>query len=280
MAVQEVRLVKVTYRKGWEWNTPHDNIALGYFARVYRDRTYSNGKTFTDTFGDNGHFIGVICHGVSGGNTDKNGAEYEWDGKKIIYHPINQTYKDSLRIQTVSIGVTDLSELKELQATAQDIYLGDKYPGNWDKYILKKPLDKKYNVPTNNVVFEGSSETSDKDAGWYECTITDYTHIFADYQNSRSPLANALVDMGIRLQMPDAFLVINGQMITFLEPEFRGEPESTVSVKDITMPNGMPAKVYTLEGRQYFMGKNFYVAAIDTVYQLTPEQAAAPIRHQ
>ena len=82
MAVQEVKLVKVTYRKGWEWNTPHDNIILGYFARVYRDRTYSNGKTFTDTFGDMGHFISLTS--VTDGfrfDWDKE-DEFSWDGKK------------------------------------------------------------------------------------------------------------------------------------------------------------------------------------------------------
>ena len=276
MAVQEVKLVKVTYRKGWEWNTPHDNIALGYFARVYRDRTYSNGKTFTDTFGDMGHFIGVSC--VTDGfrfDWDKEN-EFSWNEKKIVYHPANQIYMDSIRIRTASIGVTDLAEV--LEHRYEDIYYLSPLPGTWDEYYVSAPLNNQYNVSTKDVVFEGSYGTSNKATGWYYCRIGVNARLKADYKDCRPPLTNFLVDMEIRLEMPDQYLVIDGQMITFLE--FREEPESSINVEDITMPDGAPARVYTLEGRQHFLGKNFYVAAIDTVYQLTPEQAAAPIRHQ
>ena len=74
--------------------------------------------------------------------------------------------------------------------------------------------------------------------------------------------------MQVTLEMPDQFLVLDGKMINYLE--FRGEPITTIRTDDITMPNGAPARIYTLEGRQHFLDKNFYVAAIDTVYQFAP----------
>lgn len=49
-AALEVKLVDVKYRKGYEWLAPHDNIMLCSRYIVYRDRTYSTGETFTDTF--------------------------------------------------------------------------------------------------------------------------------------------------------------------------------------------------------------------------------------
>ena len=195
--------------------------------------------------------------------------------KKIIYHPGNEVYQDSLYIRTTSIGVTDLGEVKDHIVTGKDNYISPP-PGTWDEYFASASLSEQYNIPTKDVVFEGSSGTSDKATGWYYCRIGVNARLKADYKNSRPPLTNLLIDMEIRLEMPDQYLVIDGQMITFLE--FREEPESSINVEDITMQDGAPARVYTLEGRQHFLGKNFYVAAIDTVYQLAPEQATAP-RH-
>ena len=74
--------------------------------------------------------------------------------------------------------------------------------------------------------------------------------------------------MEVQIGNPDQFLVIDGKMINYLE--YRGAPQTTVRTEDITMPNGAPARVYKLEGRQHFLDKNFYVAAIDTVYQFAP----------
>ena len=74
--------------------------------------------------------------------------------------------------------------------------------------------------------------------------------------------------MEVQIGNPDQFLVIDGKMINYLE--YRAAPQTTVQTEDITMPNGAPARVYKLEGRQHFLDKNFYVAAIDTVYQFAP----------
>jgi hypothetical protein len=103
--------------------------------------------------------------------------------------------------------------------------------------------------------------------------------IIADYENSHPPLTNPLVNMMVELRIPDQFLVIDGKMINYLE--YRGAPQATIHTEDITMPNGAPARVYKLEGRQHFLDKNFYVAAIDTVYQFAPgTRAFAPINSQ
>lgn len=270
MVVQEIQLKKVVYRKSWEWNTPHDNIILAWRPIVYRDRIYSDGKTFTDTFSGSFMFIGLSGVTSGGGNVPdpEIGAEFNWDGNRIFYHPENKTYMDSILIETVSIGVTSLSEVKEW-AVAEDTYVSSISPGEWAKYGQSKLYDNGVNIPsTDGVEFVGNNGTSTLASGWYAWEIEYTKRIIADYQDSRPPLTNFLVNMRVRLGVPDQFLVIDGKMINYLE--FRGKPQTTVRTEDITMPNGAPARVYTLEGRQHFLDKNFYVAEIDTVYQFAP----------
>lgn len=270
MAVKEVRLTKVVYRKSWEWNTPHDNIILAWAPIVYRDRIYSDGKTFTDTFSGSFMFIGLSGVTSGGGNVPdpEIGTELNWDGNRIFYHPENKTYMDSILIETVSIGVTSLSAVKGWEV-AEDTYISFISPGDWAKYGQSKLYDSGVNVPSaDGVEFVGNNGTSERASGWYAWEIEYTKRIVADYENSRPPLINYLVNMRVGLRIPDQFLVMDGKMINYLE--YRGKPQTTVQTEDITMPNGAPARVYRLEGRQHFLDKNFYVAEIDTVYQFAP----------
>ena len=270
MVVQEIQLKKVVYRKSWEWNTPHDNIILAWAPIVYRDRIYSDGKTFTDTF--SGSFLFVTLSLRTAGYTNYTTGEFSWDGKKIVYHPINQTYMDSIFIKTMSVGVTNLAEVKDVEITTQK-YISPS-PGDWEKYGQNGLYDDGVNISTaGNVEFVGNDGASTKASGWYAYEILYDVRIVADYQSSRPPLNNYLVDMEVQIGNPDQFLVIDGKMINYLE--FRGEPQTTIRTEDITMPNGAPARVYKLEGRQHFLDKNFYVAAIDTVYQFAPSASDA-----
>ena len=270
MAVKEVRLTKVVYRKSWEWNTPHDNIILAWAPIVYRDRIYSDGTTFTDTFSGSFMFKSLSSVTAGGGNVPDIDceSEYSWDGNRILYHIYNEIYTDSTRINTQSIGVTSLSAVKVWEV-AEDTYVSSISPGDWAKYGQSKLYDSGVNVPSvDGVEFVGNNGTSERASGWYAWEIGYTKRIVADYENSRPPLINYLVNMRVGLRIPDQFLVMDGKMINYLE--YRGEPQTTVQTEDITMPNGAPARVYKLEGRQHFLDKNFYVAAIDTVYQFAP----------
>ena len=269
MAVKEVRLTKVVYRKSWEWNTPHDNIILAWAPIVYRDRIYSDGKTFTDTFSGSFMFIGLSGVTSGGGNVPdpEVGAEFNWDGNRIFYHHENKTYMDSILIETVSIGVTSLSAVGNIDEG--DAYYISTTPGDWAKYGQSKLYDSGVNIPTvDGVEFVGNNGTSAKASGWYAWEIGYVKDVYVGYENSMPPLTNNLVNMKVELRIPDQFLVIDGKMINYLE--YRGAPQTTIHTEDITMPNGAPARVYKLEGRQHFLDKNFYVAAIDTVYQFAP----------
>ena len=270
MAVKEVRLTKVVYRKSWEWNTPHDNIILAWAPIVYRDRIYSDGKTFTDTFSGSFMFksLSLTCFGGGNVPNPEIGAEFNWDGNRILYHPGCVTDMDSIVIGTTSIGVTSLSKVGNIDEGG-GYYTSKISPGDWAKYGQSKLYDSGVNVfSADGVEFVGNNGTSERASGWYAWQIDYIKDLYVDYENSMPPLTNFLVDMQVSLRIPDQFLVIDGKMINYLE--YRGTPQTTIHTEDITMPNGAPARVYKLEGRQHFLDKNFYVAAIDTVYQFAP----------
>ncbi len=269
IAVEQIKLVKVTYRKGWKWEPAHDNIIFGYYACVYRDRTYSNGETVTDTYWDYGHFahmdpsVGVL-----------EPVEYEWDGGKITYSAVNQYDNDStVFTRWCSISVPDLSKLI-IRGITINRY-ANAPPGTWSEYKVSR-LGSPAQIPLDNVEICGADSVSDLPSGFYFWG-PEYHGVYVVYYVENDiyyPLpSHVFLRLEIVLRMPDQFMVIDGQMITFLE--FRGDPVVTSKEEDITMPNGAPGKVFTLEGRQHFLGKDFYVAAIDTVYQQSPTPYAA-----
>ena len=55
--VEDIRLAQVKYRKDWQWIERTDSTAMAFYPLVYRDRIYTNGEIFTDTFIDDPHFV-------------------------------------------------------------------------------------------------------------------------------------------------------------------------------------------------------------------------------
>jgi len=67
------------------------------------------------------------------------------------------------------------------------------------------------------------------------------------------------------LNFIDYFLYLDGQIIDF--PEYRMTYDCNISVEDINF-DGAPAKVFTNEIKAKYLGKDFYAATVDTVYQI------------
>lgn len=255
----EVKLVKVVYRKGWEWVDSHDNIMLAYYPIVYRDRIYSTGETFTDTFNGGGYlanmrmpfnFAGDFIENVSDGQViRKRGYAYG---------------EDSIAIVAFSASVPDLSRVYNVCDLVPPL---SKYfscpPGTWEEYETAK-LYSNQDICLENVEVFGADSLSEKASGWYFYS-PDYCYeavalIYGDELR--------LLEGGFRIGFYDAYLSIDGQMINFLA--FRGPMQFETHKEDITMPNGAPGIVYTSEFRRTFLSKNFYACRIDSVYQQEP----------
>lgn len=259
VAAMEPKLVKVTYKRDWEWVEPHDNMMLFYYAKVHRTRHYSNGKSYTDTFMDAGHIAG---HSVGFGILVENPIEWE-DGKLTLYDGDihDQNIGDSLRFVTRTQTLYSSPDI-ELPIIEDELPVGFIAPiGKWDEY---RNLGDRYYDNQNlelgeDVIVEGDvepipSNLRDRRPGWYvhEPCWRHYVRYLLYYI--------ALSDGWIDDRRYDQYLLIDGYMINFLDKKLRPDPEVRCWREDIS--NGW---VFHHEMRQKYLERNFYIAARDTV---------------
>lgn len=250
--VLEVELVDVKYRKEYEWLEPHDNIPLTSRYILYRDRTYSTGEVFTDVFTsmncsvERFDFIGT-CNGEGMQSEDKEMTLS--DGTPILYHKnyrVNDEEYRSRLINGTKTGVPDLSKVDVYVAMPEDYAVT---PGDFAKYFL---------------VEGGWFSESPQDA-WYFTDIGRGQVIFLRYMEGIEADWEVFRQYNLNIRFYDRFRYLDGQIIDFLD--YKMTYDFDFRSEDITMPNGAPAKVFTHECKANYLGRDFYVAEIDTVYQ-------------
>lgn len=253
----EPELVKVEYRTGYVWEEAHHNLPLLYYAHVFRDRYYSNGEVFTDTFVDDGHPMETsLGFGCIGYNDDAYLAEGEYkysDDDIVIFHKgtMNGLPNDSIRTMTsiVEVDYLDSIEVREDFHPSPD---SDAYPGKWDCYVGGKMYGDGVYMPIEADLSSEPHEKCDLPSGWYFQGFVekaDLTQVFyKDYVTS-------IYHMFMHIKCYEQFLVIDGVRIDFLEylpdREFNTVVESTPSGKTIIR-----------EEKVKFLGRNFYAACI------------------
>lgn len=262
---EEPKLVKVTYRKSWEWIDAHDNLPLASYAILYRDRTYSDGQTYTDTFRDYGKSTNWVAEITP--FWDRDTVEVTWDGGKMIYYPFHYTERTSeTMIAEASFGIPDFDHF-HVHFT-EDGYIEDS-PGTWSAYEPKK-LYTNLDLDLSGVTVVGQGLPSDLESGWYHC-YNKYVHNVAGlcYYPGFNVPGNYPACPVLEGNIHDQFMVIDGQMFTyneFIEPfEFNEKVENYPG----DARRG-PGRIYTTEVHSRILGKDFYAAAIDTVFTLPP----------
>lgn len=273
IGVEHVKLVKVDYRKNveWEWC---DNEWI-FWPIVYRDRTYSNGVTITDTFADNGH----LCFtGVTFQPYPLESEEIKYDSGKIVYELPFETvgFKqgqgcDTVLVSNRRIGVTDLSKIHPLEV-GDGRYISES-PRSWNSYSCDKSYEGEgLDVSLKDVTAIGADSTSTKPSGWYFYGYRFFRPLGVIYEQPNLPF---LFEIGLDEIFYDQYLVIDGKMIWFIDEAF-GEYHYDWKEEDIIEDDGGPAKVYTFSGWNVFYGMKFSATGIVTVYQLPPSQQARP----
>ena len=260
----DVKLVKVVYRKDWVWVDPHDNMMLAYYPMVHRDRIYSTGETFTDTFRDLGHVADSYTPFSIGGEPIQEVSDgvlvrtmWLWEG---------QSQGDSIVIRPFSASVPNLDKVFDVFEYEGDEPVSQYItppPGTWDEYETGKRY-KDLDISLDGVEVVGANGVSDLPSGWYfyrpDYLYNNFVCIYGDEFR--------LLQGEMHISFYDQFLVIDGRMITFLE--YRGPMDFKYHKENITMPNGAPGFVYTTEFRRKFLEKNFYFCRIDSIYQQKP----------
>lgn len=257
--------VKVTYRKAYVWSTPHYNLPSCEQFRLYKETTFADGRTQTEVaIGPN-----IIVSRGAGASDDYGGGYYigntDIHGTTIKYNQELSDQDDSygrescvygniFSVSYRSIGVPDLSRIEVREKYHDD---GWSEMGNHYKYSR---LDGLYFSPEN------------PQDGWY--INGQWTQYDADlvYKTDNDYDRTALLRTYFAgFHHNGTILYVDNQLFEF--SEFRPTYDVDIRIKDATMPNGAPAKIIIYEARKKYMDNDTYIAVVDTVYQLSPEEA-------
>lgn len=245
-----MELISTTYEKDYQWLEPWCDLPWRYNYIVRRIRTYSTGEKETDEFRlPVGGTVppSIILSGRISGD------EYKIDNLHFIYHELNwydnrydETVKNFKFITSTKTGVPDISILSWKVFMDRDEWT-ERNTGNYCK------------VYTDTTFSSLAAEES-----WYVDGFTRDRRIYILYD------APGYEDLWIRYEGPwfawgDYFLYLDGQIIDFAD--YRMTYDFDVKVEDASF-NGAPAKVFTHECNAKYLGKDFYFATVDTVYQI------------
>ena len=250
-AYEESELVRVEYRTGYTWEEAHDNLPLLYYATVYRDRYYSNGEVITDTFVDVGHMVSFSASR----DPEKAGSYSPEDEISIIYS--EQTFENSDQHLVIKCSL----QVSDIEALSTEIGRDEPDPaGNWNEYVISKTYDANSFISASDVPCNQEWGTDNRQQGWYFSDCGFMKRLDVCYQGKQT-IYQGMCCYNITMEVYDQFLVIDGRRIDFLE--YRPDFHFNLLTKDI--PNGIE---HTYECNFEFMGRNFYVAVINTITQL------------
>lgn len=244
-------LVRVEYRTGYVWEEAHHNLPLLYYAKVYRDRYYSNGEVFTDEFVDNGHMVGLVPS-----MNPEDGSYSLEDGAEICIEHSNDNINDSICIRDYNIQVTSLDAIS---ANPGDEVIYSE-AGKWNEYLVSKLYEENSFILATEIPSNNQWETTERQTGWYFKDIRGYRLYNFNYQGP-TIMWDGCLGYKISLVVYDQFLAIDGRLIDFL----KYRPEYHYNFSEQETESGLEHK---FECRFEFMGRNFYAAVIANISEL------------
>lgn len=235
---EEPELVRVEYRTGYVWEEAHHNLPLLYYAKVYRDRYYSNGEVFTDEFVDNGH--PAELNSVTGINT-------EFPCEEISR---SEQRNDSIWTSECIVAVDDMSIFDSY------VKMDEMNPGNWSEYVVSKLYD---NINLEQTDYTGSEnyESTSLQSGWYFQCFSHCQYMYARF--NKASMFTLYADSG----MYDQFLSIDGKIINFLE--YKPIRNFSHNVEDVAQYS--KGKRLTNECTTYYLGRKFYTKTVLILYE-------------
>lgn len=244
-------LVRVEYRTGYVWEEAHHNLPLLYYAKVYRDRYYSNGEVFTDEFVDNGHMVGMgtFMNPEDGSYALENGANINL---QFSHNNVN----DSINVYFYNIQVTSLDAVSA--NSGDDVIYSE--AGKWDEYLVSKLYEGNSFILATDIPSNSQWETTERQIGWYFKDIRSNRGYNVNYQGPTIMWDGCMIYQ-IDLVVYDQFLAIDGRLIDFL----KYRPEYHYNFSEQETESGLEHK---FECRFEFMGRNFYAAVIANISEL------------
>ena len=243
-------LVRVEYRTGYVWEEAHHNLPLLYYAKVYRDRYYSNGEVFTDEFVDVGHPVESVSSIYPEGEVS---LDIE-NGEKIVSHPYRREEKDSI---SIVYGEAEVPNLELLTTELFDDRYTTSPAGTWDDYLVSKLYQNEF--PSIDASYcQQQWDNCSMATGWYFKDVRYVKSIAVNYNG-----VSLWLDIrryNLKPEFYDQYLAIDGKRIDFL----KYQPQHTYN---FTVEDKGNSRIYKYECWSKFMGKTFYLATIDTIYE-------------
>ncbi len=245
IAAVEAKLISTTYEKDYEWFEPWCDLPWRYNYIVRRVRTYSTGEKETDEF-----------RLPTGTNVSPNGTIYQIiEDKDILVGPLHVIYHnenydinndDFKQVRTTKTGVSDITLISGKITEDED---------TWNERNFNR-----YRMVFSDEFYNPSSPKEN----WYGEIISRKRslQIFCNatgHETEWIRLEPTWINFG------DWFLYLDGQIIEF--PEYRMTYNFDFREENISF-NGSPAKVFTNEIKGKYLGKDFYAATVDTIYQI------------
>ena len=249
------KLISTTYEKDYMWTEAHDNLPAASYYIVRRVRSYSSGEKLIDTFIQPAG--SPVEHGaladVNGGGDFSVASEYQYnDTIRFVYHTevIDKKNDDYTKIFYYKTGVPNLNLLSsEIRAD----FDGWNYRGDLSSYLALRE---------DMVYYNPAAPQED----WYFARISrkQTSQLYYDFSHFRYRSYVRIYE--IEVSFYDRILYLDGQLFDFSDYrmtydfDFREEPA--------TLADETPAKVFTYDLKAKYLGRDFYIALVDTVYQL------------
>ena len=248
IAAVEAKLISTTYEKDYQWLEPWCDLPWRYNYIVRRVRTYSTGEKETDEFVLP---TGAVVEEERGMSREPN-IDWQFGSVHVIYHNLNyhdnrfdENIDEFRYVATMRTGVPDIN-LASWKIT-QDI-----------DYWENRDFSHHEMIHSDKLFNPASPEENWYGAGYVR-------KIFATMLYGAANLA--INEQEISIGFGDWFLYIDGQIIDFADYRMI-YGDCGLKVEDLSLSDGTPAKIFTNEIKAKYLGKDCYVAFVDTVYQI------------
>ena len=256
--MQDIVLRQVSYRKEWEWLDHTESTALAFCPIVYRDRTYSNGEVFTDTFIGGPHVVGLTSSIGPSRYTTFGGSQ-----GTVVYDSAEYDNQGNIFSSSIKVGVVSVNNL-----SAGIVYDGYRtaFPGTWDAYKLQQQFTAEMQVPKDGIEIVGDYEPCRKANGWYVFEPEYQRRLLVYYATT-----NDILDLSLSARFADSYLVIDDFKFSYLDG--RHPMSFNYRIEDAAY-GGYMAKRYIHEGTTKYFDKDFKVSAEAFFYQRAGSRAA------
>lgn len=252
----EVQLVDVRYNRRYEWFDAHDNLALRACYIIDRELVYSNGETKTEEYRSGNYMVDINL-----GNSNPRGtASYlEFplnNGEVMKFFPGTLVLTDDYNtIACYKTAVPDINKLSHKVTV-------DSYFDPQDRELFKHEyLGTRFG-------------TDDPEEGWYvwwavhnhvlSVRYEDYTEFDDDSPESENYKAIRRSRLNPGFTKRFYYFKDTDTIVDFTDMEMKRDYK--VTVEETVIPEG-PARIYKHECNAHYLGKDFYIAIVDTVYQ-------------